>query len=76
MMPRKGSTGARMIPTGYGGMAAAGTAPWSSTRPSAARGTSGPTAKVGQHPVSGTGRPVLLWGNSWKKEGIKASLQQ
>lgn len=57
-MPRRGSTGALMIPMGYGGMAAVGTAPWSSTQPSAARGTSGPTAKVGQHPVRKTGRPA------------------
>lgn len=57
-MLRKGSTAAHMIPMGYGGMAAAGTAPWSSIQPSAARGTSGPTAKVGQHPVRKTGRPV------------------
>lgn len=46
-MPRKGSTGARTSPMACGGMAAVGTAPWSSTQLNAARATSGQTAKVG-----------------------------
>lgn len=57
VMPRKKSSGARTGTLGYGETAAEGTAPWSSTRPSAARATLDQTAKVGHTPLLVRGLP-------------------